>query len=193
MKYILIVIVLVIGAYFLLPDKKIEAPTNNIEGVDIVGEYKVEEDSRIDWRGAKVVGLSHDGSILISSGEINNGTGEIVFDVTSITSDSAGLSKHLKSEDFFDVETYPMAKFYIKSIDAKSITGDLTIKDVTKEITVPVEVSIDGDMAIKGETVIDRTDFGINYDSGSIFKELGDKAIDDDVNIYFDLKFAKSK
>ena len=60
----------------------------------------------------------------------------------------------------------------------------MTIRDVSKDISVPVEISDqDGQVVITGKTVINRTDYGIVYESGSFFKEIGDKAIIDNVNV----------
>ena len=65
-------------------------------------------------------------------------------------SDDEKLTKHLKTADFFDVNTYPKASFASKSIAASKkagmthdITGDLTLHGVTKSVTVPVKVTAD--------------------------------------------------
>lgn len=192
MKYFIVIVILIVaGFYFFLPNETHVEDNVRSEEINIEDIYFIEGNSAISWNGAKIVGLSHDGKIPVKSGEVSDSSGEIVFDVSLIESDSNMLTGHLKSEDFFNVEMYPEAKLFIKSITSNQIVGDLTIKDVTKEIDIPVELTVGEVLTIKGQTTIDRTDFGINYKSGSIFQELGDGAISDDVEIVFDLTFRK--
>ena len=114
------------------------------------------------WKGFKPTG-SHNGTVKLASGmmALVDGalTGEFVIDMNTIT-DADGLTKldgHLKDADFFDVEKYPTSKFVITSTEMKEgkmhVTGDLTIKDVTKSITIPATVSeVEGVTTFKSET-----------------------------------------
>lgn len=165
------------------------------------------EESTMMWKGSKPTG-SHNGNIAMEYGafEVENGiikAGEFVVNMNSIVcTDLEGqgkenLEKHLKAADFFDVEKFPAAKFEVASSELKGeklhITGNLTIKDVTKSITIPAVVyKENGLMAFKSDTFsIDRTEFGIEYKSKKIFENLKDKFIDDLIEISFDVK-AKS-
>ena len=111
------------------------------------------------------------------------------------------LKAHLLSEDFFDVANYPEVKFELTDIpaegirlsEAQELKGNLTLKDVTKNITIPVEsVSLDdatGAYTIKSKTfTINRTDWNVKYGSKSFFTGLGDKFINDEIELSFVLK-----
>jgi len=123
------------------------------------GEKQVKT-SKVVWKGYKVLG-SHEGTVDLKSGflsfdnEVLTG-GEFVLDLTSIScTDLEGeykgkLDGHLKSEDFFGVETYPTATLNMTTVKSSgknsyTVTADLTMKDVTKEIAF--EASIYGNKA----------------------------------------------
>lgn len=164
------------------------------------------EQSEVRWTG-KGVGKEHFGTIPLKNGSLDLGeamSGSFVFDmngfnamdVTGGTKES--LEKHLKSDDFFSVEAHPEAMFKISSVEPSfsadvteyTLTGDLTIKDITKEISFPVVVE-HGTSGLKVEatTSIDRTEWEVKYGSGKFFKELGDKLIEDDVELMLNLVF----
>ncbi|WP_163708114.1 YceI family protein [Mangrovibacterium lignilyticum] len=149
--------------------------------------------STITWLGKKVTG-EHSGTIEVKSGELTlDGNaiagGEFVVDMTSLKNTdltdpewNGKLIGHLKSDDFFGVETYPEAKLVITKKAAFSgnkatVTGDLTIKSTTKPVTF--DVTQDG-KTYKAEITIDRSEYDIRYGSNSFFDNLGDKAIYDD-------------
>lgn len=186
------------------------------EKVETKEEVKVEKlaalnnvdtaNSEITWKGTKPTG-AHNGVILLKEGSllIENGTltgGEFVIDMSSIKNldipaDNDGNAKlvgHLTSADFFDVATYPTSKFVITNVEEKEdklhVTGNLTIKDVTKSITIPAMLSTEGDTTIfKSETFnVDRADFNVKYASKSFFDNLKDKFIDDMMELSFTVK-----
>ena len=112
------------------------------------------------------------------------------------------LVGHLKSDDFFSVEKFKTATFKIKSVKPlavagegkanQTITGDLTIKGITHEITFPVMVSFkNGKMVAIGEATVDRSKFDVRYGSPSFFENIGDKAIYDDFTLNFKLAAKK--
>jgi len=164
--------------------------------------------SVLNWKGAKPTG-EHNGTVALKSGGIliENGVvsaGEFVVDMSTITNldmkgkEGAGkLEGHLKSADFFDVATYPTAKFVITKVEENegklSVTGNLNIKDVTKSITIPATLSeVDGNYVFKSDNFnIDRADFNVKYGSKSFFDDLKDKFIDDLVEMYFEVKTTK--
>jgi len=161
--------------------------------------------SLLNWKGTKPGGAHNgtaalkEGSLLVKKGEIVSG--EFVIDMASIKNldikDSkygAKLVGHLTSADFFDVATYPTSKFVITSVDKKddklAVTGNLTIKDVTKSITIPASLTeVDGTPIFKSDTFnIDRADFNVKYGSKKFFDNLKDKFINDLVEMSFEVK-----
>lgn len=161
--------------------------------------------SNVMWTGTKLVGDPHSGTINLSSGSIQSSNGqltggEFVIDMNSLTNTDmeAGKGKeklegHLKNEDFFDVPKFPTAKFAITKVtglegDADAthmVYGNLTIKDVTKEIGFKAKVS-QSQGAINVSTpsfTIDRTDFNVKYGSNSFFDLAKDKTINNDVDL----------
>lgn len=137
--------------------------------------------SQLTWEGAKVTG-KHSGTMNISEGSLQVKEGALVggsftLDMVSIavTDLEAGKGKeklegHLKTGDFFEVEKYPSGKFEITEAKkgegaAYDITGNLTLKDVTKSVTFKADVTIaDGKVtATAPQFTIDRTLWGITY------------------------------
>ena len=131
----------------------VEALTAEDDGV-----YSVDSaDSSIVWFGQKnlLVDWNHEGEVEVQSGtiEVENGqptTATIVFDLSTITvtkdgaganPGSGGLVNHLKSDDFFAVETYPTATLEVMELTPLAeegryeVTANLTIKDITNPIT----------------------------------------------------------
>jgi polyisoprenoid-binding protein YceI len=148
--------------------------------------------SVVEWTGKKIGG-AHNGEVKIKSAflELRNGRligGEVVMDMKTITNTdlkdegyNQKLVGHLKSDDFFGVEKYPTASFEIteatKFENGKaSVTGNLTIKDTTEEITINVSKSAN---VFTTQVEVDRSKFDVRYGSNSFFDNLGDKAIDD--------------
>ncbi len=149
------------------------------------------EESILTWKGSKPLG-SHSGTINISSGRIiikgsTSAAGKFSFDMTSITStdlegeDKQDLEAHLKGalegkeEDFFNVTKYPFGSFEMTEAEVKDgkalIKGNLTIKEKTNPIEFPVQVIIEEyKVILKSDSFkIDRTQWGINFMSKSIF------------------------
>ncbi|MDG2195229.1 MAG: YceI family protein [Polaribacter sp.] len=169
---------------------------------DTVGNVDVSS-SVIAWKGFKPTG-SHNGTILLKEGfmQIKKGTltgGTFVVDMTSIkdADGSKRLEGHLNSSDFFDVKKYPTSTFVITSIAEENgklaVTGNLTLKEVTKSITIPASIiKVDGLITFKSETFqVNRADFNIKYKSKSFFANLKDKFIKDMMEISFEVKEAK--
>lgn len=165
--------------------------------------YNVVKDSSsvLNWTGS-AVGKSHfgtvdyTGSVNVSEGKLVGG--KLVFDMTSIDSkDMEGewkekLDGHLKAADFFNVDSFPNAVLVINGVEGANISGDLTIKDVTKSITFPASVTI-SDNAVIGtaEFTINRTEYGIVYGSGNFFDLAKDKIISDDIEFKVSINAAK--
>ena len=114
--------------------------------------YVIGEGSSIGFTGSKITG-SHDGGFNSFGGEIVLVDGdpaasrvEITIDTTSLWSDAEKLTAHLKSPDFFEVETYPTAKFVSTGIaateDGYEITGNLDLHAVEKQNTIPAAIEL---------------------------------------------------
>jgi len=168
--------------------------------------YKIEPgQSKVVWTGKKVTG-QHTGTLALESGVVtlndNELAGaEIKLDMNSIANTdltdpqwNKKLVDHLKSDDFFSVEKYPQGSFVSTSMVKNAgeanykVTGNLTLKGITHEISFPVNVKVDGNqLTANGSATIDRTKWNIKYGSGSFFSGLGDKMIYDEFDIEFNL------
>ncbi len=188
------------------------SPKNKIEGTDSQaiadgsGEQLVVDTqaSSIHWVGTKPGG-SHHGTIGIKEGSLAiNGTdvasGSFIIDMNAIVDEDLTDQKmnemlvtHLKSADFFDVEKYPTSSFAITKVEAVAgndsithrISGNLKMKDVDKNITFDAKITKEGD-AYKAVTIpftINRTQWNVQYGSKSIFADLKDKFIDDNIEL----------
>jgi len=146
----------------------------------------------VEWLGKKIGG-KHEGNIQLKSGYLELKEGEIVagsfvVDMTSITNtdlkdegSNQKLVGHLKSDDFFGVQTYPTAEFVVtKSSKSNNgtatLTGDITIKGNTESISFEV---VRAGKEYTAKLDIDRSKFDVRYGSKSFFDNLGDKAIND--------------
>ncbi|MDD9953018.1 MAG: YceI family protein [Candidatus Woesearchaeota archaeon] len=85
---------------------------------------------------------------------------EGTIQAVSVKTDSEGLDKHLRNEDFFHVEMYPTIEVMTTEISEDSVTADITFHGVTQRLTFPADVSAEG---ISADTVISMEDFGISY------------------------------
>ncbi|WP_397447719.1 YceI family protein [Polaribacter sp. R77954] len=178
---------------------KVETNIADLNNVDTAA-------SELTWKGTKPTGAHNglvmikDGDLLVESGEVKGG--EFVIDMASIKvldipADKEGNGKlvgHLTSADFFDVATYPTSKFVITSVENKGdkihVTGNLTLKDVTKSITIPATVSTEGGVTTfqSEKFMVNRADFNVKYASKSFFGDLKDKFIDDNMELSFTVK-----
>jgi polyisoprenoid-binding protein YceI len=88
---------------------------------------------------------------------------------------------HISSGDFFEVEKFPTANFVITKVVGNQISGNMTVKGITKAITFPAQISVTGGkVAATANITLDRTDYNIKYGSKKFFESIGDKAIFDD-------------
>ena len=134
------------------------------------------QNSKIDFVGSKVTG-SEKGSFGKFSGQVDyagapeSSRVNITIDMDSVVTESAGLEKHLKTADFFDVAKFPQATFVSTAIKAggdkgatHTVTGNLTLHGVTKAITFPATIAVTPDTAsVDSSFSINRKDFGIMY------------------------------
>ncbi|MDN3493481.1 YceI family protein [Winogradskyella bathintestinalis] len=191
-------------------EKAKEAETKDAQDAAMANEtamtYNVDtEKSTINWKGFKPTG-THDGTIAIKDGklDVNDGTiesGNFTIDMNSIVvkdipeddENNAKLTGHLTSADFFDVEAHPTATFEvtgIENVDGNAmLSGNLTIKEETNNISIPVNTEINEDtMTLTSETfTIDRSKWNVKYGSKSFFDDLGDKFINDNIELTISL------
>jgi polyisoprenoid-binding protein YceI len=182
----------------------------NTEGAD---KYEVDAtQSMIEWIGYKPTG-QHNGTLNIKSGAlylVDNTPvgGEFVIDMNSLRvldledpEWNGKLTGHLRSPDFFDVDKNPEAKFVITQIVRNKnggpvylLTGNLTIKGITRSVTFGADVSREGD-AVSGKTpqfTIDRTEYDIKYKSNKFFADLQNEFINDEFALIISLSGKKA-
>lgn len=213
MKKVLIVVAMVLSIISCKKEDKNKVEVSEAKDVIAVIESEAilidAEYSMVVWRGFKP-GKEHYGLISISEGTISIKDGNIIggsfkFDMNSITDSdipkedpyNAKLVKHLKSPDFFDASKYPVATFEITDVNELEgelkIGGNLTIKETTKNINIPVAmVENDGIVTLKSDVfTVDRTDFNVRYGSNKFFDNLKDKFINDEFELSFEIRGTK--
>lgn len=173
---------------------------NSLQASD--ASYTINPDqSIIVWTGREVTTSKHFGNIYFASGqfEVKSGlisSGEFVVDMTTIDNqdlpeDRRGrLEAHLKSDDFFSVESHPTALLSILSSESVAegkwlVSGELTIKTFTHPVVFEMLNSNDG---WKANLVFDRSKYEVKFRSGTFFENLGDKLIYDDIELAINLK-----
>lgn len=188
------------------------------ETIEMADTYQVNvEQSKIKWIGSKPAG-THNGIVSLTEGNLmvfdeQITGGEITIDMTSIEvqdlegQDKKDLENHLmgysngKEDHFFNATKYPEAKFEITGFetvkDQAMLSGNLTLKETTKNIIFPVNVSMnaadDSLLLTSEEIILDRTEWGIKFMSKSFVENLGDNFVSDQMKISFDLKAFKAE
>ena len=159
------------------------------------------DDSELSWIGSELSTKTHTGTIDFTDGTIvvdsdNTISGNVKINMSTINvTDLQGRSKemlerHLRSSDFFEVESYSEAKFSFisKSFDKLSnqisFVGDLTIKDITNPISFNATL-LETSPFLKAKAVLsfDRSKYNVRFRSGNFFENLGDKLILDDIDV----------
>ena len=159
------------------------------------------DDSELSWIGTELSTKTHTGTIDFTDGTIvvdndNTISGNVKINMSTINvTDLQGRSKemlerHLRSSDFFEVESFSEAKFSFisKSFDKLSnqisFVGDLTIKDITNPISFNATL-LETSPFLKAKAVLsfDRSKYNVRFRSGNFFENLGDKLILDDIDV----------
>jgi len=187
--------------------------TNKEAAADATGQaYMVDTAASTVRFTGHGVGKNHPGKFHLSGGDVavaNNTVtgGHFIINVNSMDLEEKGdmfqgkLQPHLLSGDFFDAAKFGTAKFEITKVEPFSgeaslvqganynVSGNLTLKEVTKNITFPAKIDLDGNtLKAKANFDIDRTQWAMNYGND---KTLGDKFISEKVNIELDLQAKK--
>ncbi len=135
------------------------------------------------------------GSGVLDSANPANTKLDLTIQASSIDTRNADRDAHLRSNDFFDMETYPEITFTSTSVtadgDTLEVTGDLTIKGVTKPVTVPFEFTGAATdpfgnhrVGFEGQVVVNRKDWGVNWNAAL---EAGGVLVSEKVTLTFDV------
>ena len=142
-----------------------------------------------------------DGTITSAKDDFSDIKALITADVNSVNTDNEMRDKHLKSDDFFNSEKFPQIKFESKSVkkigtNKYIMSGELTIRDVTKKVEVPVVFNGKakdpwGNLkaGFKATGKINRKEFNLNYNN---MTAAGDAVIGDEVEFTIDMVLIKS-
>lgn len=114
------------------------------------------------------------GTVNFDAKDVTKSTVEFTAKMTSVDTGVKGRDDHLRSKDFFEVETFPEMTFKSTKVEKKGkgfmMTGDLTMKGVTKTVSFPFNVvgfvkdqRGTTKMGVTAETTINRRDYGVNY------------------------------
>ncbi len=176
------------------------AATWNIDPVHSTAQFKVKHlmVSNVTGGFGKVSGV-----INFDPADLTKATVEATIDATTIDSGVADRDNHLKSPDFFDVATHPTITFKSKKVEKAGegklkVTGDLTIRGVSKEVVLDVEGPAspikdpwgNTKSGASATTKINRKDFGVSW---SKTLDGGGLVVSDDVTIMIDVELVQKK
>ena len=148
---------------------------------------------------AKVRGrfASWRGALELDPSDLSSAKVEVEIDATSIDTGVAERDNHLRSPDFFDVEAFPTLRFRSTSVEHEGgeryrITGELTIRDVTKTVVLDTEYGGQGKdpwgqqrVAFTAKTALDRRDFGLTWNQ---MLEAGGVLVGERIDIEIDVQ-----
>lgn len=142
------------------------------------------------------------GAITYGAKDVTKSSVTFTAKVTSIDTGVQGRDNHLRTPDFFDVATYPELSFKSTKVEKKGkgwvVTGDFTMKGVTKTISFPFSIPgflpgndrNGGRMGVTAETTINRRDFNVNYDAKL---PTGQQVVSDQVKVVLQIEAVKPK
>jgi K(+)-stimulated pyrophosphate-energized sodium pump len=171
------------------------------------GSFFIDTPSKAIWKASKTAG-EHTGSILITEGNfvVTNGVlqGGFAIDMNSIivedvedAEDNSDLTQHLKSEDFFSSQNYPMSKLEIISAQKTEganyqVKANLTIKGKSMPVDFIAEVTgTENRLRATADIKVNRANYGIKFKSKTFFPDLGDNFIHDDFFVKVSLDLPK--
>jgi len=176
-----------------------QAATWDIDPGHSVASFKVRHlmVSNVTGEFGKVTGM-----VSYDPADVTKSSVEATIDTTSLTTRQEARDKHLKSADFFDVEKFPTITFKSKKVEKAGegklkVTGDLTIKGVTKEVVLDVDGPMTPVTAFGGQksgasatTKINRQDFGVSWNKAL---EGGGVVVSDEVAITIEIEMGQKK
>ncbi|MCW2542685.1 MAG: YceI family protein [Frankiales bacterium] len=183
--------------------------TTTLTPAQLTGDYTIDTaHSRLGFTArhamvTKVRGSfeEFEGSAHLDFEDPTKSTAKVTFAMSSINTQQGQRDDHLRTSDFFDVSNYPTGTFTstaVKKVDDETyeLTGDLTLRGVTKPVTITWEstgIARDpyGNLraGFEGKAVLSRKDFGIEYNAAL---ETGGVLISDKINLEFDVSAIKS-
>lgn len=126
-----------------------------------------------------------EGTLVFDSADVTKSTVEVKLPLSGLNSFTAKFDEHLKSADFFDAAKFPAATFKSTKVEAAgtnklTVTGDLTIKDITKPVVLDVTINGGGEhpmakvpaAGFDATTTIKRTDFGVGAYAPNVSDEV---------------------
>src|SRR5579875_3293980 len=141
-----------------------------------------------------------EGTLQIDANEPANSSGSVTIQVKSIDTGIGQRDDHLRTNDFFDAPNFPEISFKSTAVEVVdpthfNVTGDLTIRETTKPVTVELEFTgaakdpFGNDrIGFEGTTVINRKDFGVNFNAPL---EAGGVLVSDKVTLELDISAIK--
>jgi polyisoprenoid-binding protein YceI len=141
-----------------------------------------------------------EGSGVLDAAHPENSSLQLTIKTNSIDTRNSDRDNHLRSNDFFDMEKYPEIKFVstnVAKVDDThfDVTGDLTVKDTTKPVTIRIEYTgsaVDpfGNhrVGLEGSTTINRKDWGVNWNA---VLEAGGMLVSEKVDLEFEVSAIK--
>ena len=142
------------------------------------------------------------GTINYDAKDATKSSVEFTAKMTSVDTGVAPRDNHLRNKDFFEVETYPEMTFKSTKVEKRGsdmmVTGNLTMKGVTKQISFPFQIAgflpgnqrNNGTIGVTAETAINRRDFNVNY-GGNL--PNGAPLLSDEVKINLQIEANKPK
>ncbi|MFI6641017.1 YceI family protein [Streptomyces sp. NPDC050504] len=143
---------------------------------------------------------SYEGALHLDGEDVSRSTATLDIRMDSVDTGSADRDGHLKSGDFFDAEQFPLMTFrttgaeFLGGEDFR-ITGDLTIKDVTREVAIDLEFTGSAQdpfgndrVGFEGRTEILRSDWGLTWNAAL---ETGGVLVSDKIKLTFDISAIK--
>ncbi len=134
------------------------------------------------------------GTVVVGD-DLTDSTAEVTIGTASVATGTPDRDAHLRGEDFFDVDTHPEMTFRSTSFDGATLTGDLTIKGVSRPVTLDVEfggVATDPwgneKAAFEAEGEINRTDWGLTWNAAL---EKGGVLVSEKIAVVIDVQLAK--
>jgi polyisoprenoid-binding protein YceI len=185
------------------------APTLAPELAGLGGTYTIDPShTRIGFVArhamvTKVRGSFNDfeGTVVVDGDNLADSTAKVIIKAASIDTRNAQRDQHLRSNDFLAMDTYPEITFVTTRVRwgagrEVEVTGDLTIRGVTREVTIPFTfegAATDpfGNLRIgfEGSVTINRKDFGVNWNAPL---EAGGVLVSDKVVLEFEVSLIKT-
>lgn len=138
---------------------------------------------------------SFDATVESSSDDFKDAKIDVAIDVASISTKNEDRDNHLKSDDFFNAETFPKMTFKANGFDGDKLKGELSIRETTKEVVLDADfngIAVDpygqtkAGFELSGE--INRKDFGLTW---SAVTEAGNIVVSDKIKLMIDAQFIK--